>query len=104
MATQRKLSLHDAPAPPEAQPPSGQVRAMRIIHPDLVLTLAEWQQLLNLPQHTLRREARLARLRTSRRAGRLWAKGSWIQQWIDEGEVRRRRPADGQGGCAATAI
>src|SRR5437764_753530 len=73
------------PAPP-TPPPS-----LRVLNPHAVGTLAEWQAILGLPQHTLRREARLGRLRTSRRAGKLWATGAWLREWIESGEVCRQR-------------
>jgi hypothetical protein len=64
----------------------------RIIHPDALHTLGEWQLLLGLPKNTLKREARLGRLRTSRRSGKLWSLGSWVREWIEGGVVRRPAP------------
>jgi hypothetical protein len=49
---------------------------------------------LNLPVNTLKREHRLGRLRASKRAGKLWSTGLWIRQWLESGEVHRRRPTD----------
>ena len=66
--------------------------AVRSIPDDAVFTLTELQAVLGLPRHTLRREARLGRLRTSRRAGRLWSTGEWVRQWLQAGEVKRRSP------------
>jgi hypothetical protein len=63
---------------------------VRIVHPDAVHTLGEWQVLLGLPRNTLKREARLGRLRVSKRAGRLWSLGVWVVDWIVAGEVKRR--------------
>jgi hypothetical protein len=82
-----------ATQPQPAAPPQP-----RIIHPEALHTLGEWQLLLGLPRHTLRREARLGRLRTSRRAGRLWALGCWVREWIEGAEVRR--PPRGQAAPA----
>jgi len=78
-----------APAAPAAPAPASSV--LRTIDSHAVGTLSEWQAILNLPQHTLRREARLGRLRTSRRAGKLWATGAWVREWIESGEVCRGR-------------
>lgn len=76
---------------PENTPPAP------IIHPRMVLTLDQAAALLGLPPTCLPREARLGRLRTSRRAGRLWTTGAWLLRWIEAGEVQRgrrpRRPA-----------
>jgi hypothetical protein len=62
-----------------------------IIHSRMVLLLDQATTLLNLPPSCLPREARLGRLRTSRRAGRLWTTGAWLLAWLQAGEVRRRR-------------
>jgi hypothetical protein len=77
------LTPPHTPPQPAAPPP------YRLVHPDALHTLGEWQVILTLPRHTLRREARLGRLRTARRAGKLWATGAWIRQWVETGEVRR---------------
>jgi hypothetical protein len=61
----------------------------RRVHADLLVTLDEARQLLGLPRHCLRREARLGRLQVSRRAGRLWTTGTWITAWITSGRVTR---------------
>jgi hypothetical protein len=53
-------------------------------------------RLLGLPPSCLPREARLGRLRTSRRAGKLWTTGAWLLSWIEAGETartRRKRPS-----------
>src|SRR5262245_51702143 len=68
--------------------------AVRPIPDDALHLLSEWGILLALPRHCLKREARLGRLRVAKRAGRLWATGAWIRQWVEGGEVRRRHPAD----------
>jgi hypothetical protein len=82
-------------SPPAAPPQTTTPLAPRVIHADALHTLGEWQAILALPQHTLRREARLGRLRTSKRAGRLWALGSWVREWIEGGEVRRTARSEG---------
>jgi hypothetical protein len=65
--------------------------ALRRIHDDQIQTLPEWRELLGLPANTLGREARLGRLRTARRAGKLWITGAWIREWIEGAEIRRPR-------------
>ena len=79
-------------APAEQHPQA--LLLQRVIHVDAVHPLTEWGSILGLPRHTLKREARLGRLRVSRRAGRLWATGLWMLEWIRGGEVRRRRAAE----------
>jgi hypothetical protein len=80
----------------EARPPStAEVTAPppRTIDDNAVHPLAEWGRILGLPPNCLKREARLKRLRVSRRAGKLWALGRWVREWIEGGEVRR--PVEG---------
>jgi hypothetical protein len=72
--------------PAAAAPP-----AIPVIHPRSVMTLDQAGELLALPPSCLPREARLGRLRTSRRAGRLWVTGAWLLAWIEGGETSRRR-------------
>jgi len=83
----RKLAAPSPPSPqtPAAPPPT------RVIHDSAVHPLSEWGQILGLPKHCLKREARLGRLRVAKRAGRLWAVGSWIIEWIMNGEIHRRK-------------
>jgi hypothetical protein len=73
------------PAPFPTVPP------VRVIPPDALLRLDELRALLQLPMTCLRREARLGRLRVSRRSGRYWTTGAWIREWIEAGEVRPRQ-------------
>jgi hypothetical protein len=66
---------------------------VRVIDPNAVMRLDELRAVLGLPLTCLRREARLGRLRVSRRSRRYWTTGRWIQQWIEDGEVKpRARP------------
>jgi hypothetical protein len=71
------------PEEPPARPP------VRVVPPDAVFALGELQAVLGLPRHTLKREARLGRLRVAKRAGRLWCLGCWVREWLERGEVRR---------------
>jgi hypothetical protein len=58
------------------------------------MRLDELRAVLALPLTCLRREARLGRLRVSRRSGRYWTTGRWVQEWIEAGEVKpKMRPA-----------
>jgi hypothetical protein len=61
---------------------------IRIIPPDALMRLDELRAVLGLPMTCLRREARLGRLRVSRRSGKYWTTGRWIAEWIEAGEVR----------------
>jgi hypothetical protein len=58
------------------------------------MRLDELRAVLGLPLTCLRREARLGRLRVSRRSGRYWTTGRWVMEWVEAGEVKPRvRPA-----------
>jgi hypothetical protein len=58
------------------------------------MRLDELRAVLALPLTCLRREARLGRLRVSRRSGRYWTTGAWVREWIEAGEVKpKARPA-----------
>jgi hypothetical protein len=75
---------------------------MRVIPRDAILALEELRLLLGLPKNTLKREARLRRLRVSKRAGRLWTCGEWVHEWLRSGEVHRgSRCESGNGDLAA---
>jgi hypothetical protein len=88
-----KVSVLTPLPAPQTQPPT-----VRRIPDDAVFLLGELQAVLGLPKHTLKREARLGRLRTARRAGRLWCTGHWVREWLESGEVRRRRPETSSAG------
>jgi hypothetical protein len=94
MPRPNKLVVHDpVPAPAAPTPP------LRVIPDNALHVLSEWGAILGLRPHTLKREARLKRLRAQRRAGRLWATGKWIKEWIVTGEVKPRQSsteADGE--------
>jgi hypothetical protein len=86
----RRKSTKDAvvAAPVEQQPSTPP--PLRTIEVTAVGSLAEWGDYLGLPRHCLRREARLARLVTFRRAGRLWTDGASILKWLHAGRVHRQ--------------
>ena len=66
------------------------VPQIRVISPDAVFRLDELRAILGLPMTCLKREARLGRLRVSRRSGRYWVTGRWVMAWIEGGEVDRK--------------
>jgi hypothetical protein len=68
-------------------------RIFHVIEPYGVYSLAAASEAIGVKKGTLPREARLGRLRVSKRAGRYYVLGAWLLQWLEAGEVRRRRPA-----------
>jgi hypothetical protein len=62
------------------------------IDPHNVYLVDQLRQLLRLRDSTIRREVREGRLRIAKRAGRYYLLGSWILEWLEAGEVRRRTP------------
>jgi hypothetical protein len=56
-----------------------------------VYSVEEAQRALHLRRSTIRREVREGRLRVSRRAGRYFILGQWLVEWIEGGEISRRR-------------
>ncbi len=72
--------------------------AAHVIHPSAVYSVAAARQALGLKSTTVRREVREGRLRVSKRAGRYFILGAWLLQWLEAGELRRRKgPAAGEG-------
>jgi hypothetical protein len=63
-----------------------------IIDPHTIFTLDSLSKALSLKAGTLPREMRLKRLRYAKRAGRIFILGHWVIQWLEAGEVIRRRP------------
>ena len=62
-----------------------------IISPNEVFDREAAQQALDLSNSSLRREIRLGRLRCSKRGGRYYFLGSWILEWLSDGEIRGRK-------------
>jgi hypothetical protein len=54
-----------------------------------VYSLEAARAALGLARATLRREIRLGRLRVAKRAGRYYLLGSWLLEWLRQGEARR---------------
>jgi hypothetical protein len=73
-----------------AHPPAGfpGLLPVRVVPPDALVRLDELRAVLGLPLTCLRREARLGRLRVSRRSGYYWTTGRWVTEWIEAGEVK----------------
>jgi hypothetical protein len=77
----------DHQAPCRAVPP--------IIDANAVFTLETARTALDLKRNCLPREIRKGRLRATKRAGRYFILGSWVLEWLEQGEVRRQRqPTD----------
>jgi hypothetical protein len=64
---------------------------IHVIQPDAVYTVQSAQAVLGLKKTTIGREVRLRRLRVSKRGGRYFILGSWLLEWLREGEVGRPR-------------
>jgi hypothetical protein len=67
-----------------------------VIRADAVYTPATARDALGLSKTTLGREIRLGRLRHTKRAGRSFIMGSWLLEWLADGEVRRKTKADAE--------
>jgi len=59
------------------------------IHANEVFDRVAAQQALGLSKTALAREVRLGRLRCAKRGGRHYFLGTWIMDWLRNGEVRR---------------
>jgi hypothetical protein len=62
-----------------------------VLDPAAVYDLAGVLAALRVKRSTVRREVRLGRLRVSRRGGKYLFLGSWLLQWIEDGELPRQR-------------
>jgi hypothetical protein len=71
-----------------------------VVERDGVYLLGQLKTLLGLSKTTLVREARLGRLRVSRRAGKYFTLGSWVLRWIEDGPGAKYRAADRAAGAA----
>jgi hypothetical protein len=77
---------------PKKEPPAIAIGPVRI-HPLDVYTLPQLRQALGLTKTTIAREIQLKRLRVTRRAGRYFFLGSWVSQWLREGELGTKKRA-----------
>jgi hypothetical protein len=64
-----------------------------VIDPRAVFTIEQARSTLGLAKNCLPREIRLGRLRVSKRAGKYLILGRWLLEWIEAGELPRRKPA-----------
>lgn len=92
----RAKSAKRAPKPAPATD-SGHVH---VIDPNAVFLVDDARRLLRLRASTIRREVREGRLRIAKRAGRYYILGTWLLQWITEGELRRRTRTTDRAGPA----
>jgi hypothetical protein len=75
--------------------------AVHVIHPNAVYTPEQARLVMGMTKSTVSREVRLARLRISRRGGRYLILGSWLLQWVRQGEMKRAQSSqavNGEGG------
>jgi hypothetical protein len=63
----------------------------RVIDPNAVASVDGWTAFLGLSPTCLRREARLGRLRVSRRGGKYFVRGQWLIDWLERGAATKRR-------------
>jgi hypothetical protein len=64
-----------------------------VIRPTAVYTLTTAQEALGLNASTLGREIRLGRLRSAKRAGKVFILGRWLLAWLERGARGRKRRA-----------
>jgi hypothetical protein len=65
-----------------------------VIDPKAVFTIDQARGILRLAKNCLPREIRLGRLRVAKRAGKYLILGQWLLEWVESGELlRRRRPS-----------
>jgi hypothetical protein len=69
--------------------PTGKVP---VIDPRAVFSIEQARCTLRLAKHCLPREVRLGRPRVAKRAGKYLILGQWLLEWIEGGELPRRRP------------
>jgi hypothetical protein len=65
------------------------VKDIPLIDPHAVYTLDSLTEALRLKRGCLPRECRLRRLRFGKRGGRVYFLGSWVLEWLRDGEVKR---------------
>jgi hypothetical protein len=83
--------------PPLLAPPSLRTDAPHVIHADGVYTVEDLRRVFGLKASSVRREVRLGRLRIAKRCGRYYCLGQWVRQWIENGELKRRRSQEETG-------
>jgi hypothetical protein len=75
-----------------------------VIHRHAVYSLETARAALGLAKATLKREIRIGRLRVARRAGKYFILGAWLLEWLETGEIPRKRAVAGvlPGPCGET--
>jgi len=73
---------------PKTAPAAAAMPPARVIDPNGVFLAGEFRELFGLRASTLRREVKSGRLRVARRGGKYLILGSWILDWVREGELR----------------
>src|SRR5262245_58878239 len=89
-----------AAAPPDPHQAAGP--SVHVIAPTGVYAVDDARRIFRLKQSTIRREVREGRLRVSKRAGRYFILGQWLLEWIEAGELPRRRAAATNGESEGT--
>jgi hypothetical protein len=64
---------------------------VHVIRPTAVYSVESARSALGLTKTTIGREIRLGRLRVAKRAGRYFILGTWLLEWLETGEIRRRK-------------
>jgi hypothetical protein len=80
---------------PRSTPPAAELAAALRVHtinPHSVYFPDQLRAWLRFKASTLRREVRAGRLRIAKRGGRYYVLGAWLLEWLQDGEVPRRRP------------
>jgi hypothetical protein len=67
-----------------------------VVHPTAVFSVDDFRRTFRLRESSLRREVRERRLRVSKRCGRYFILGTWILQWLESGELKRRDAAEAE--------
>jgi len=78
--------MRNTPPPEPAVAP-----AVHVIDDHGIYSVEDAQRFFHLRKSTIRREGREGRLRIAKRAGRYFILGKWLIEWIEGGELQRRR-------------
>jgi hypothetical protein len=89
----RKKFPHQPPA--DRKPPKPSRQLPHPINPNECYSIAAFQKALGLAASTARREHREGRLRVGRRGGKNYILGKWIWEWLEKGELHRRKDRGG---------
>lgn len=78
-------------------PMSNAVATPHQIHPTTLYWLPKAVAALQVTKEGLAREVRLGRLRSGKRAGKVYFLGKWLLEWLEGGERKRQDKADARG-------